>query len=394
MISKASIKISLLILIIVIIISTLIIYFYRSEGFEDIGSDDYTQKYTKQIEDWLEMEDTLFKVDMEAIIESNKLELPWKKNMNGNSISGRQESLPEDPKTYLTAIKDVNAHIDNELRNNDVPDDVILKLNSLSSAPEKVATSRKKIKDTSDSISLSSLEKFAKRGPILLDIVEEYQLNMNRYNAKLKALAESKTEPETAESIIGYEINKFAKPIWKPLTFAIERLAKVLSLGNNGNAKYSATQSVEIALKEFADKAKVNDIDKFYNMMTKASGNPPANAETLASLFSDPLSYTNTITFLIGKFKEITSGLPVETFMNFTGSEINIKSKCIPCKIEPEVQDLEALKKRYRILKDSYMQFKQLLTQAIDIQTKTLVLEEKAKSGELMTEMIAARQIV
>ncbi len=368
-------------------------YKYKVEYFEDNSDSDYTQKYTKQIEDWLTMEEKTFKSDLENIMEANKLELPWKKNINGNSINSRQESLPENPKTYLTAIKNVNEYLDNELRNNDVPEDSITKLNSLLASEQEVANAKKYIKDTIDSISLSSLDSLIKRGPTLLDIAEEYNLNINRYNTKLKALAESKKEPATAEGIIEYEINKFAKPIWKPFSFAIERLSKVLSLGENGHPKYSASESIGLALKEFADKAKVNDIDKFYDIMTKTGGNPPANADTLANLFDDPLSYTNIISFLIGKFKDITSVVPKETFMNFVGIEPSNKSKCIPCKIEPEVQDIEALKKRYRILKDSYMQFKQLLVQASDMQKKTLELEEKAKSGQLMTEMIAARQI-
>jgi hypothetical protein len=388
MMSNASV---ILIGLLIVSLSILLyINLYKSEGFEDIGSDDYTQKYTKQIEDWLNMEDRVFKLDLENIIESNKLELPWKKNINGNSITSRQESLPENPKMYLTGIKNVNAYIDDELRNNDVPEETIIKLNS---PTEITSESKNLIKTTMEATSLSSLESVAKRGQDLLNIIDEYNASLNQYKDKIKALAEAKKDPETAEAIIGYEINKFAKPIWKPLTFAIERLSKVLSLGENGHPKYSADESKALALKEFADKAKVNDIDKFYDIMTKTGGNPPANADALGQLFADPLSYTNTISFLIGKFKDITSGIPVETFVNFIGTEPTSKSKCIPCKIEPEIQDMDALKKRYRILKDSHLQFKQLVTQATDIQAKTLAIEEKAKSGQLMTEMIAGKQI-
>jgi hypothetical protein len=115
-------------------------------------------------------------------------------------------------------------------------------------------------------------------------------------------------------------------------------------------------------------------------------------------LFSDPLAYLNLVLYMGGKMKEITgkTGTAGEGFYGgavFEGWEDVKKSgKCIPCKVEPEVQDIEGLKKRYIILKNSRKQFKEEVARLRETQAKAEEIEKKAMSGELMTEMIANRK--
>jgi hypothetical protein len=371
------------------------------EGYEDAMDDaDYTQKYTKQMEDYLKIEEVI----KESITMFSKPQFTtWNTKVDKSSLQKRIEALPN-PLAYIKALKENSEFIDRELIENDVDESAIRKINAATSfldlglkegerEMKDIANIKEDLKKALDNMTLSSLSKFKKRGLELLKNVDEIFLLL--FKTFMKIFMRPK-EPVTAKEYMKYEIKNFTIPLWKPLQFVLGRLSKLMSIGPDGKKKYSDNEAMGIAIKDLSEKSKVSDIDKFYTLMSKTKGSPPVETESLDKLFSDPMAYLNLITYLNGKMNESTSAAKSEGFFGglmVEGWEDEKKSKCVPCKIEPEVEDTEGLKKRYTILKNSRNQYKGEISNFDDRKKKIEEIEKKAMSGELMNEMIANRKI-
>ena len=382
-----SILISIFIIVYVSYINT--IRSRTNERFEDIAGD---SEYSKQIEEYYNAEDTFIK---KSVIQwANTSKYVWAKSNLKISVSNIQDAFPEDVNDYITILKDKHRELDSELLKEDISQEDITKASSMSSNEgNNIAVEFKK---AVDAIKLDSLSSLKKRGETLIGLVDTIiQLNATILY-KLKMLKDATSEPISVRGYVDYELSKFAKPVWKPLQFAVTRLAKVLSIGEHGEQKYDDAKGIQLALKELSNATHINDIDKFYALMNQPGG-PKELQDTLGKLFSDPLSYTSLVQYMTGKFKDITEKMNKETFMDFSegweDSATLSSGKCIPCKIEPEVYDIHGIMKRYRILKDSYPTFKELLIKAQQMQAISVEIENKAKSGELMTEMAAAYKL-
>ncbi len=371
------------------------------EGYEDALDDaDYTQKYNNQLENYLKVEEKIKgAIQMWLMPEF----ITWKTKVDKSYLQKRIEALPN-PLAYIKALKKQNAAIDKILIENDVDSSEINKKNAATSLSDLglkpdnsdakgIEKTKEELKIAIDNMTLESLSKFKERAL-------EFQNNLDEINLLLfkfifKAFMQPK-EPATAKEFITYEIKRFAIPLWKPLQFVLGRLSKLMSIGPDGKKKYSDNEAMGLAIKDLSEKSKISDIDKFYTLMSKNKGSPPVIADTLDKLFSDPMSYLNLITYLNGKMNESTSVAKSEGFFGglmVEGWEDEKKSKCVPCKIEPEVEDTEGLKKRYTILKNSRNQYKGEISNFDDRKKKVDEIEKKAMSGELMTEMIADKKI-
>jgi hypothetical protein len=406
------ILIGLLVILIMCFAFLLIKNYNINEGYENIinatinddsniNDAEYTQNYTKQIENYLKAENEI-KTDIEKLLV--KEAISWQINVDKIFLAKQIEELPK-PMSYMDALKKQNAIIDAQLIENDVDIELIYKINSFTSLEELKVLSEKqkeveikklKLKDAIHAITLLSLSKFKERAIELQKYIDEIYILVFRIAMKTRM---QPNDPITANEFIKYEIDKFSKPIWGPLQFVLGRLAKVMSIGMDGKAKYNENEGMGLAIKELSDKSKVTDIDKFYLLMSTNKGEPSANIETLEKLFNNPINYLNLILYMGGKMKEMTGKTwsAGEGFLSINVMEgwedIKKIGKCIPCQIEPEVQDIDGLKKRYVILKNSRKQFKAEIEKLMENQAKAEEIEKKAMSGELMSEMIANRKI-
>lgn len=370
-----------------------------AEGYEDAASDeDYTQKYNNQLEGYLKVEE---EINKGITIWTNPKFVTWETKVDKSSLQKRIEALPN-PLAYIKALKKSSELIDKELIANDVDESLIRKINAATSfsdlgiPPDSgeikgIQTMKDKLKIAIDNMTLDSLSKFKARAIEFQKNIDEIYLLLLK-NA-FKAFMEPK-EPVTAKEFIKYEIKRFAIPLWKPLQFVLDRLSKLMSLGPDGKKKYSDNESMGLAIKELTEKSKVSDIGKYYSLMSKNKGSPPVNTNTLEKLFSDPMAYLNLITYLNGKIKESTSAGKPEGFIGGLMVEgWEDEKNAAASKIEPEVEDTEGLKKRYAILKNVVNQYKFELNNFDDRKKKVEEIEKKAKSGELMNEMIADKKI-
>ena len=295
-------------LILIVGLHTLQKYSILNEGYIDATNDlDYTQKYTKQIDDYLKSEN-----QTKDIIERNLNPefIGWQTNIDKTSIGKQMEALPE-PTAYINALKKQNDFIDKELIDYDINKNEITKINSvaglnyiqLSEKDLKVIKNNKnELKTAIDNINLSSLSKLKTRGIELQEKLDDIYLLVVKFNRKKSLLP---PDPTTPEKFIEYEINRFAVPLWSPLEFVLKRLAKLFSVGSDGKQKYNDNESMGIAIKDMSEKTRIVDIDKFYKLMSESKGAPSIGIETFEKLFSDPMSYINLVLYLNGKFKEI-----------------------------------------------------------------------------------------
>jgi hypothetical protein len=391
-----------------------------SEGYEE-NETDYTQKYTKQIEDYLKIEEQIagiFNREMEEFI-------TWKKVGPNASIEEKIKSLPN-PDEYIKVIKKSSPIIDKrymdvfDFDKNDM--DKINAVTTIDLLPfdEKmmgdIKTHINKVKTEQqtaiDNMTLSSLSKFKQRAIKLQKYTDEIMLYMLKLLAKMYLKPK---EPKTAKEFIEYELNKFTKPLWSPLKFFIERLSKLISIGPDGKKKYRDNRATAIAIKEISEKAGVSDLDKYYTLMTKTKGMPKVTMETFERLFGDPMGYVNIVSYLNSKFNELNKNIN-DTKSNkkkkkkegFWGgydlmiegwedneddeNEDGKKRKSASYKREPELPDLETLKGRHVILKANKNKFKFDVEKLVNAQKKSQEMERKAKSGELMSEMVGNRR--
>jgi hypothetical protein len=353
------------------------------EGFVSTG--DYTTDYTNQIEAWAAMEETSFKLPIEQLATANGYAVKWKPGVDKSTIAARREGLP-DASAYLEALVDIDRLLTTQLSRQDEELEMVPDMNR--KIIDKQVTLKNAVNTLMESTTLPSLSSLRDRGQVLIRSTNDIASLMIAIDAKMAELKMNRAAPDTAEKIIDYEINKFAKPMWAPLKLVVERVAKLLasvSSGSDGQSKISEAAATDLALKEIAAGSKVNDFADFYKMMAAADGAPKATVATLKDLFEDPLGYINVLKYIQESGSKV---LGIAGFADL-GAEA-VTGKCTPCLLEPEVKDIDALRRRYVVLRDSYKQFKEILMAVQNTLAKVTQLEKKAESGELMNEMIAS----
>jgi hypothetical protein len=352
----------------------------RKEGFVDTG--DYTKDYAAQIETWATMEESALKLPIEALAKATGYTLKWKPGVDKSTIAARREGLPE-PEQYLAALMDIDRGLGDQLAAQDEELEITPDIN------KKIMAKQLEIKEAIETatgvVNLPSLSSLHDRGTTLLGRANDIAALLVIIPAKMGVLAANRTAPSTPEAIIEYEINKFAKPSWGPIKMVVERLAKLLGMGADGQPIVGGEQAaLDAALKDIAEGSQVNDFADYYKMMSTAGGNPKPSGEVLKDLFDNPLGYINVLKYIQGRGAAALSGSTISGFTDMTGS------KCVACLIEPEVKDIDGLRRRYVVLRDLYKEFKGILAAVEKTQAAAAEIEKKAASGELTDEFLAS----
>lgn len=382
---------SLLALMLLILSIILVILVINKRGGRGEGYADYTAEYNKQFEDYIMLEEML-KTDIERN-GGNLVELPWPKpdKIDKTKMSDRANALPESPTEYLRVLTEINKKLDKILIEADAPRAEIDKINEdpATNHLEKLSGFKKGIIETVNGITVDALKKFKERGEIIIKSFDDLVINMYRIQKKNELNVKVNKEPSTFEEYLKFEVKKFTAPTWESLKFVVVRLAKVLSLGNDGKPKYSEEVSEGLALKELAAETKINDLESFYKFI-KLRETEIDRIESFDKLFADPVSYVSLHKYIVTKFGAMEKTTK-ETFMDFYDDYEGFTDSA-PCKIEPEVKDLTAIQGRYKILREIYPEFREFNLKAIEARKKSEELEKKAKSGELLNEMLVTKK--
>ena len=338
------------IIIILIIAIALLKYSNTTDGYED-----YTSEYNDQMENALKIEESI-KIDIERSAKAMGVKVSWTTSdkIDNTKFSDRINALPKDPNEYLTVLINMNKKMDDSLIATDVPKSEIDKINAM-----EISELSKGVMDSANyykemitkhfaAVKLDSLKKIKGRGDILIKIIENIFFNYEKINKKKQLNIKFNKVPETLEEYVKYEVKKFTKPTLTVLKFTVDRLAKVLSLGDDGKPKYSPEISEELALKELTEQTKISDLSEFYKYM-KPREEDLEKVEhpdkIMQKVFSEPKSYVSFLKYVTAKFAAMQK--TTETFMDLNDVDMlegfMEASKCVPCKIEPEVKDLTAV---------------------------------------------------
>ena len=389
-------------IVLIVLIAAIALLRYNRNVID--GYEDYTSEYNDQLDKALQKEEFI-KMYVEMAAKEIGVEVSWTTGdkVDNTKLSDRVNALPTDPNEYLTVLIKMNKKTDARLIDTGVPKSEIDKINAMqmSEVPKEILESTKKYKEdimkAYAAITLDSLKKIKARGDALMKMGDDIILNGMKIFKKFELNAKLNKAPETFEEYVTYEVKKFTKPTLTVLKFTVDRLAKVLSLGDDGKPKYSPEVSEELALKELSEQTKITDLAEFYKYM-KPREEDLEKVEhpdkIMQKVFSEPKSYVSFLKYVTAKFAAMQK--TTETFMDLNDIDMLEgfieASKCVPCKIEPEVKDLTAVKNRYSLLQEIYPEFRELNIKAGEMMKASAELERKAKSGELMNEMLTKKK--